>query len=69
MATTPTRSSLLGRHNLGTVVSFEFIRTIKKRRFWIATLAILVVMAIIFVLVFTSDSSTRPQPKRRRTPH
>ncbi|MBT8161769.1 MULTISPECIES: ABC transporter permease [Arthrobacter] len=60
MTTTPTRaSSFLGRHNLGTVVGFEFIRTIKKRRFWIATLAIPVVMAIIFTLVFASNSSTR----------
>lgn len=57
--TTPNRSSFLGRYNLGTVVSFEFIRTIKKRRFWIATLAIPVVMAIIFTLVFASNSSTR----------
>lgn len=33
MTTTPTRGSIPGRHNLGTVVSFEFIRTIKKRRY------------------------------------
>lgn len=59
MTTTPTRGSIPGRHNLGTVVSFEFIRTIKKRRFGIATLAIPVVMAIIFGLVFASNSSTR----------
>ncbi|UKA63386.1 ABC transporter permease [Arthrobacter sp. FW306-04-A] len=59
MTTTSTRSSFLGRHNLGIVVSFEFTRTIKKRRFWIATLAIPVVMAIIFGLVFASNSSTR----------
>ena len=30
----------LARHNLGTVVAFEFVRTIKKRGFAIATLAI-----------------------------
>ncbi len=46
------------RHNLGTVVQFEFTRTIKKRRFWIATLAIPVLLAIIFALVFVSSSST-----------
>ena len=60
MTTTPTKTaSFLGWHNLSTVVGFEFIRTIKKRRFWIATLAIPVVMAIIFTLVFASNSSTR----------
>ncbi|WP_284978960.1 ABC transporter permease [Arthrobacter sp. fls2-241-R2A-200] len=53
------RRTTKAHHNLGTVVGFEFTRTIKKRRFWIATLAIPVVMAVIFVLVFASNSSTR----------
>ncbi|WP_026555925.1 ABC transporter permease [Arthrobacter sp. 35W] len=48
----------MARHNLGTVVSFEFLRTVKKRRFWIATLAIPVLLAVIFGLVFLSSSST-----------
>ncbi|MBD1541809.1 ABC transporter permease [Arthrobacter sp. IA7] len=46
------------QHNLGTVVGFEFMRTIKKRGFVIATLAIPVVFAIIFALVYASNSST-----------
>lgn len=46
------------RHNLRTVVDFEFTRTMKKRSFWIATLAIPVVMAIVFALVYLSNSST-----------
>jgi ABC-2 type transport system permease protein len=46
------------QHNLGTVVGFEFMRTIKKRGFIIATLAIPVVFAIIFALVYASNSST-----------
>ena len=37
---------------------FEFIRTVKKRRFWIATLAIPVIMAIVFGLIFLSNSTT-----------
>lgn len=48
----------MARHNLATVVQFEFTRTIKKRRFWIATLAIPVLLAIVFGLVFASNSST-----------
>ncbi|WP_251023862.1 hypothetical protein [Arthrobacter sp. ISL-65] len=46
------------QHNLGTVVGFEFMRTIKKRGFVIATLAIPVVFAIIFALIYASNSST-----------
>lgn len=46
------------RHNLRTVVDFEFTRTMKKRAFWIATLSIPVVMAIVFALVYLSNSST-----------
>jgi len=51
----------MARHNLGTVVHFEFTRTIKKRRFWIATLAIPILLAIVFGLVFASNSSTKSQ--------
>jgi len=46
------------RHNLGTVVSFEFLRTITKGRFWIATLFVPVILIIVFLLVFVSNSST-----------
>ena len=48
----------MARRNLGTVVKFEFTRTIKKRRFWIATLAIPVLLGIVFALVFISNSAT-----------
>ncbi|MBT1001283.1 ABC transporter permease [Paenarthrobacter sp. DKR-5] len=48
----------MARHNLGTVVGFEFTRTAKKRRFWIATLAIPMVLAVVFLLVYTSNTST-----------
>ena len=49
----------MARHNLRTVVGFEFTRTVKKRRFWIATLAIPVLLGIVFGLVFTSNTSTQ----------
>lgn len=46
------------QYNLTTVIGFEFFRTVKKRRFWVATLSIPVVMAIIFALLFVSNQST-----------
>lgn len=43
------------RHNLGTVVSFEFWRTIKKPSFWIATLSFPIMIVVIFGIVFYSS--------------
>jgi ABC-2 type transport system permease protein len=47
----------MGRHNLSTVVGFEFTRTLRKPGFWIATLAVPVVTAIIFALAFVSNTA------------
>lgn len=49
---------MANRHNLGTVISFEFIRTIKKPSFWAATLAFPVFMIALFGLIFYSNSQT-----------
>ncbi|NUT70990.1 ABC transporter permease [Pseudarthrobacter sp. C4D7] len=49
----------LTQHNLGTVISFEFVRTIKKRGFVIATLALPVILVLIFALVYASNASTK----------
>jgi ABC-2 type transport system permease protein len=46
------------QHNLGTVVGFEFTRTIKKKGFAIATLSIPILMVVLFVLIYASNSST-----------
>ncbi|NSX37177.1 ABC transporter permease [Pseudarthrobacter oxydans] len=46
------------QHNLGTVVGFEFTRTIKKKGFAIATLSIPVLLVLLFVLIYASNSST-----------
>lgn len=46
---------MASRHNLGTVVSFEFWRTIKKPSFWIATLSFPVMIGVIFGIVFYSS--------------
>jgi ABC-2 type transport system permease protein len=48
----------MGRHNLRTVISFEFLRTVTKKRFWIGTLAVPLVAAIAFALIYVSNSST-----------
>ena len=45
-------------HNLGTVVGFEFVRTLRKRSFWIATLAVPVLIAVVFGLSYASNRST-----------
>lgn len=44
-------------HNLGTVISFEFIRTIKKRSFWLSVLFFPALMLIIFGLTYFSGKS------------
>ncbi len=68
-AATPSPAPKLpfARHNLGTVVEFEFTRTLKKRGFWIATLAIPVVIAIVFALVYLSNSSTAASADAQKT--
>lgn len=55
------------RHNLRTVVQFEFIRTVKKRRFWIATLAIPLLLGLVFALVFASSSSTQSRKEAQKS--
>jgi ABC-2 type transport system permease protein len=45
------------QHNLTTVVGFELTRTLRKRGFWVATLAIPVVIAVIFALSFVSNTA------------
>lgn len=48
----------MARYNLGTVVSFEVTRTLTKRRFWIATLIVPVIIGIVVALVVGANSST-----------
>nr|BFE45357.1 ABC transporter permease [Pseudarthrobacter oxydans] len=48
----------MAQHNLGTVVSFEFFRTISKKRFWAGTLAVPFIMAIVFGLLYASNTAT-----------
>lgn len=48
----------MAQHNLGTVIGFEVIRTVTKRRFWIGTLSVPVIMAVVFGLIFLSNTTT-----------
>ena len=48
----------MAQHNLGTVISFEFVRTVTKARFWIGTLSVPVIMAVVFGMIFLSNTST-----------
>ena len=48
----------MAQHNLGTVVIFEFLRTISKKRFWVGTLSVPLIMAVVFGLIYISNSST-----------
>ena len=48
----------MSRHNLRTVVGFEVRRTMTKRRFWIATLIVPVVLGVVFGLVYLSSNAT-----------
>jgi ABC-2 type transport system permease protein len=51
----------MARHNLGTVISFEVIRTLTKRRFWIGTLIVPVVMGVVIGLIVLSNTKTVSQ--------
>jgi ABC-2 type transport system permease protein len=48
----------MARYNLGTVISFEVTRTLTKRRFWIATLIVPVIIGIVVALIVVANSST-----------
>ena len=59
----------MAQHNLKTVVRFEFFRTVKKRRFWIATLAIPVLIAFVFALVYVSSSGADSASNAQKNTH
>ena len=46
-------------HNLGTVIRFEFVRTIKKPSFWAATLSFPILMGVLFGVIFYSNQTTQ----------
>lgn len=48
----------MAQYNLGTVVGFEFFRTIKKKSFWLGTLFVPVMIAVVFGLIYLGNKST-----------
>ncbi|GAB3119322.1 ABC transporter permease [Glaciibacter psychrotolerans] len=59
----------MASHNLRIVVRFEFFRTITKRRFWVATLFVPVVVLVVFGLVLASNSSTDKASEAQKQAH
>src|SRR5450631_192145 len=59
----------MARHNLNTVIGFEFFRTVKKRRFWVTTLAIPVALAVVFTLLIFSTQSTSTTAEAQKNAH
>ncbi|KRC50705.1 sodium transporter [Leifsonia sp. Root227] len=48
----------MAQHNLGTVVSFEFLRTVSKRRFWAITIVVPIFAIALISLIVASNVST-----------
>lgn len=46
-------------HNLGTVLRFEVIRTLKKPTFWISILSLPIVGGLLFAIVYFSNAATK----------
>jgi ABC-2 type transport system permease protein len=42
-------------HNLRTVISFEFIRTVRRKSFWLATLAVPALIGVVLAISLFSD--------------
>jgi ABC-2 type transport system permease protein len=59
----------VAQHNLNTVIGFEFFRAVKKKRFWIATLAIPMLLAIVFALIMISNESTSTTAENQKNAH
>jgi len=44
----------MGGHNFKTVVAFEYLRTVTKRRFWVMSLSVPLLLALVFALTSAS---------------
>ncbi len=59
----------MAQHNLGTVVRFEFLRSVTKRRFWVATLIVPLLIVVVFTLVLVSNSSSSRSAQAQKNAH
>lgn len=56
-------------HNLGTVVRFEIVRTLKKRSFWIAALAVPTIVAAVGAIIYFSNKTTSTESENLANEH
>lgn len=54
-------------HNLSTVISFEIVRTLKKKSFWIMALVFPLAIGALFAIVFFSNKTTEAAAKATET--
>ncbi len=54
-------------HNLGTVIAFEFFRTIKKKTFWLSVLATPVIITVVFTIIYFTNKSASETKQRTET--
>lgn len=59
----------MGLHNLTNVISFEIMRTIKKRRFWVGMLAMPLMIVVIFALVVVSNANSAKSTQNQKNAH
>ena len=59
----------MAHHNLRTVIRFEFLRTLKKKSFWITTLIVPIAIGIVFGLVaFSGDTASKSASAQQNAP-
>ena len=56
-------------HNLGAVISFEVIRTLKKKSFWITASSFPVIIGVIFTIVYLSNQATNKAADETKSQH
>src|SRR3954469_13048298 len=59
----------MARHNLSTVIGFEFGRNLSKPRFWIITLVVPIALMVVFALVLLSNTSTSAATDAQKKAH
>lgn len=57
----------MNRHNFRNVISFEVVRTLTKRRFWISTLIVPLMIGLVVALLVLSNSSTKQAVDAQKT--
>lgn len=60
---------IMGLHNLSNVISFEVMRTVKKRRFWVGMLAMPLMIVVIFGLIVVSNHNSVKTTKNQKFAH